>query len=204
MGGRSISEAERSGKVGSVAHPTRSMGAGAMATHVVLLRGIGPVSHRKMTMSALEAAARAAGLPDTSNLLATGNLVVRSDLQGAEVERILLGLLAAKGVETRAVTCDAARISALPGLCPDREACAERPAQVQVTFLGAPLTDAALATLRVRAAGERVERIGRDLWIDYRGGISQSKLTGPVIERATGTVATARNWNTVLRLDAAL
>lgn len=167
---------------------------------VVLLRGIGPATHAKLTMTALAEACRANGLTDTVNLLATGNLIVRSDRAAAEVETTILGLLAAAGVATKAVTCEAARIAALPGLCPDPVACRDRPAQVQVTFLSRPLTDATLAVLRGRAGPERVERIGDDLWIDYSGGIAQSRLTGPVIERATGAVATARNWNTVLKL----
>ncbi len=173
-----------------------------MPTHVVLLRGIGPSTHAKLTMTALQAAARAAGLPETVNLLATGNLVIRSDLGADEVEAILLGILSAAGIATRAVTCTGLRIASLPSLCPDPAACRDRPAQVQVTFLSRPLTDDALAALRSRAGPERLERIGTDLWIDYRGGIAGSRLIGPVIERATGAVATARNWNTVQKLVA--
>lgn len=173
-----------------------------MAVYVVLLRGIGPLTHAKLTMTALQAACRAGGLPDTVNLLATGNLVIRSDLPREAVEGRVLGILAAAGVRTQAVTCTAARIAALLSLCPDPDACRDRPAQVQVTFLSQPLTDAALSTLRARAGQERLERIGTDLWVDYRGGISQSRLTATVIERSTGATATARNWNTVGKLAA--
>lgn len=175
-----------------------------MPTHIVLLRGIGPSTHAKMTMVQLRDACLAAGLPDTRNLLATGNLIIRADRPASEVEARVLGLLATRGVATRAVTCSAARIAALPALCPDPDACARHPSQVQVTFLSVPLTDDALAILRARATVERVDRIGDDLWIDYRGAISVSKLTGPVIERTTGAIATARNWNTVQRLVAAV
>ncbi|WP_374374707.1 DUF1697 domain-containing protein [Tabrizicola sp.] len=171
-----------------------------MATCVVLLRGIGPATHAKLTMTALAEGCRAAGLADTVNLLATGNLIVRSDLSAAKVEAIVLDVLLAAGVSTKAVTCAARRIAALPRLCPDEEACRDRPARVEVVFLSQPLTDTALTLLRDRAGSERVARIGTDLWIDFAEGIVGSRLTIPVIERVTKSVATGRNWNTVMRL----
>jgi uncharacterized protein (DUF1697 family) len=171
-----------------------------MAAHVVLLRGIGPATHAKLTMTALAEACRAAGLPDTVNLLATGNLIVRSRRSAAKVEATVLGLMAAAGITTKAMTCTAARITALPGQCPDVGICTDRPARVEVIFLSQPPTEAALELLRLRAGPERVERIGDDLWIDFGDGVAGSRLTIPVIERATGAVATGRNWNTVMKL----
>jgi len=171
-----------------------------MRTRVVLLRAIGPATHAKITMRALEAALRQGGLPDCRNLLNTGNLVIRSELTAAQVEKVVLDLLAAHGVATKAVTLDGDRLRALPGLCPDPASSVARPAQVAVTFLGRSLTDAALASIRQRAVVERVERIGDDLWIDYGPSVAALRLTNVFIERATGAVATARNWNTVRRL----
>jgi uncharacterized protein (DUF1697 family) len=173
-----------------------------MEVHTVLLRGIGPPTHAKLTMTALAAACRDSGLPETVNLLATGNLIVRSNQTAVEVEAIVLGHLASAGVMTKAIMCDRERIGALVRLCPDALASDDRPSEVQVTFLSHPLTDASLAILRSRAGPERLERIGTDLWIDYCGPIAQSKLTTKVIERVTRTVGTARNWNTVRRLVA--
>jgi uncharacterized protein (DUF1697 family) len=40
------------------------------------------------------------------------------------------------------------------------------------------------------------------LYIVYPDGIGRSRLTGAVIEKMLGTRGTARNWNTVLKLNA--
>jgi uncharacterized protein (DUF1697 family) len=175
-----------------------------MATFAVLFRAIGPATHRLITMRDLEEACRGAGLPDTKNLLATGNLVVRTLLSASRTQQIVLSLLAARGVQTSAVVCDASRIRALPHADPDSEASSGRPSQVQVMFLDKVPPDEAVGELRARASRERIERIGCDLWIDYGGPISQSRLTSTVIERVLGCTGTARNWNSILRLVAAV
>ena len=62
---------------------------------------------------------------------------------------------------------------------------------------------------RGAAAVERVlereakARLGRHAYFVYPDGIGKSKLTMSLIERKLGTRGTARNWNTVLKLQAA-
>ena len=63
----------------------------------------------------------------------------------------------------------------------------------------------ATAVKRLQAAihGPEVLRAaGSQLYIVYPDGIGRSRLTGVLIERTLGTRATARNWNTVLKLAA--
>jgi uncharacterized protein (DUF1697 family) len=48
---------------------------------------------------------------------------------------------------------------------------------------------------------EKVHCVGSHAYIVYPDGIGRSKLTGAVIERHLGVRGTARNWNTVLKLD---
>jgi uncharacterized protein (DUF1697 family) len=43
---------------------------------------------------------------------------------------------------------------------------------------------------------------GRQAHVVYPDGVGRSKLTNGFIERVLGTRATARNWNTVLKLAA--
>jgi uncharacterized protein (DUF1697 family) len=49
---------------------------------------------------------------------------------------------------------------------------------------------------------ERVHAAGRQLYVTYPDGIGKSKLTMPWLERKLGLSGTARNWNTVLKLQA--
>jgi uncharacterized protein (DUF1697 family) len=50
---------------------------------------------------------------------------------------------------------------------------------------------------------EVVRCAGRHAYLTYPAGIGESRLTNAVIERALGTRGTARNWNTVVKLEAA-
>jgi uncharacterized protein (DUF1697 family) len=51
---------------------------------------------------------------------------------------------------------------------------------------------------------ELIETNGAHLYVVYPMGAGKSRLTGAVIEKALGTRGTARNWNTVLKLAAAV
>lgn len=64
---------------------------------------------------------------------------------------------------------------------------------------------AALAALRGAIVGrERVELAGRTAYLVYPDGVGRSRLTAALVEKKLGTRGTARNWNTVLKLQAAL
>jgi uncharacterized protein (DUF1697 family) len=179
-----------------------------MTQHVFLLRGIGPASHRIMTMKALEAACHAQGLPGTRNLLATGNLVVTSDRDPAEIEVLFARAMASGGLAVTwqrrtgahvRATADAAR--ALPAFA---EALQIRPARVQLHFLPAPIADAALHSLQAFTQEARVARAGAEVIIDYGASIGASPLTLARIDKALGRAQTARNWNTIGKIEALL
>ena len=54
-----------------------------------------------------------------------------------------------------------------------------------------------------KAGPERVRASGAHLYIVYPEGIGRSKLTNVAIEKALAVRGTARNWNTVLKLQRA-
>jgi uncharacterized protein (DUF1697 family) len=57
--------------------------------------------------------------------------------------------------------------------------------------------------LQAAIAGPEIVRAkGSHLYIVYPAGIGTSRLTNAFIERKLGTRGTARNWNTVLKLQA--
>jgi len=51
---------------------------------------------------------------------------------------------------------------------------------------------------------ETVKLVGQVLYLVYPDGIGESKLTAALIEKKLGVAGTARNWNTALKLAAAL
>jgi uncharacterized protein (DUF1697 family) len=58
-----------------------------------------------------------------------------------------------------------------------------------------------LSALQAAIKGPEVVRAeGKQLYAVYPQGIAHSKLTNALIERKLGSRATARNWNTLLKL----
>jgi uncharacterized protein (DUF1697 family) len=172
-------------------------------SHVVLLRGIGPATHKIITITALAEACTAMGLARVTNVLATGNLIVHDPRPAEDILRLAQQTAASHGLRVAMLIRPVSHLRALLAADPDPVASADRPEKIQVTFLDPALSDEGLARLRARATVERIERLNGELWVDYRGPIHISKLTAPVIERATGAVQTARNWRTLQRIVAA-
>ncbi len=174
-----------------------------MERHVFLLRGIGPATHMVMTMSALAVACQVQGLL-ARNVLATGNLVITSDLPVAEVEARFMAAMASGGLnvawQRRAGDAVFATLAAAQAVADIAPALLDRPAKVQVHFLPAPVDDAALDTLRAYAPDAVIARAGAEVVIDYGGDISASALTLPRVDKALGRTNTARNWNTMQKI----
>jgi uncharacterized protein (DUF1697 family) len=60
---------------------------------------------------------------------------------------------------------------------------------------------AAEALVPKAQAGERMAVAGGVLWIDFgTNGAAKSKLTPLLIDKACGSPATGRNWNSVLKI----
>jgi len=88
---------------------------------------------------------------------------------------------------------------------PYPEAAQSDPAHLVLLALKAsPGTTAGKALLAAIVGRETVRLAGKHAYAFYPDGQGRSKLTNALIERHLGTRATARNWNTVLRLAALL
>jgi uncharacterized protein (DUF1697 family) len=65
-----------------------------------------------------------------------------------------------------------------------------------------PVKPSADKELSQRAqTGERIVLAGGALWVDYGAkGVAGSKLSPHLVDKACGSPATGRNWNSVLRI----
>lgn len=167
-----------------------------MSTYIVLLRAIGPITHKVMSMQQWREAVAAAGYDDPQTYVATGNMIVGSDKVVTEVTRdmndVVLGL--GLGPGNVAVVRKAAQLSQLVTANPFPDAAAERASELAVYFFAGARPD--FAWLASYEGPERVHVEGSHLFVDYSGLISQSPRLPGLIEKRSGT-ATARNWNTV-------
>lgn len=172
---------------------------------LALIRGINVGGRKPVAMADLRAMLERMGFGRVRSLLQTGNLVFeagagsRQQLEGrleAEAEK-RLGLRAAFFVR------GAAEWGSLVSANPFAEEARRDPGRLVVLLLKRPPVPASIEALRAAITGREQIRVhGDHAYAVYPDGQGRSRLTNALIEKALATRATARNWNTVLKLAA--
>ena len=171
---------------------------------IVLLRAIGPTTHKRMSMAELRDACEREGFEHVRTILATGNLLVSSSMTDDEVREAVRTIVRSHGLDNDVFVRRPDELAAIRSADPMPEAAVERPNYLLVLFMHKEPDPAAVEALCRHPGPEAILVQGREVFIDYREGVGRSKLTAAVLERRLGQPGTARNWNTVGRLlDAA-
>lgn len=174
-----------------------------MSTHVALLRAINVGGHNQVAMSDLRDLLAELGFAGGKSLLQSGNLVFTSDrLTGADLERLLEKETAKRlGVSTDYLVRGAKEWEKVVARNPFPKEAKKDPSHLVVMFLKTAPSAKTVDAVRASIKGPEIIRCdGRHLYVVYPAGIGRSKLTGSLIERKLGTLGTARNWNTTLKL----
>jgi uncharacterized protein (DUF1697 family) len=174
---------------------------------VAFLRAVNVGGTGKIAMADLCSWLGRLGFSGARSLLQSGNLIfVAGKLSGAELERRLeteaekhLGLRTTFFVRTADEWKQVMAHNPFP-----REASAD-PARLALVILKDAPAAELVAALRANVKGrERIEVRGRHAYIIYPDGMGTSKLTLRVIEKHLETCGTTRNWNTVVKMAAAV
>jgi uncharacterized protein (DUF1697 family) len=176
-----------------------------MTVYLALLRGINVAGHTRVSMADLRNLLAGLGLADVRSVLQSGNLVFRGKGRSAAHFERLLGSEAEThlGLRTEFFVRTAEEWSAVVAANPFRSEAARDPGRLVVVSLKDAPGAQEVAALQAAIVGREVVRAdGRHAYIVYPDGQGRSRLTNAVIERKLRTRGTARNWNTVLRLDA--
>lgn len=177
-----------------------------MAAFVVLLRGVNLGPNRRVPATDLRGAALDAGFADVRTLLNSGNVVLTSGTSGAVVPDDAARLLTARltgrvGTEVPAIALTAGRLRAITSGNPFPAAAREDPSHLQVHVPFGEVDATGIARLDLRHPGrEHVAVAEGVVYVHYVDGIGRSRLTTEALDKAAGTVMTARNWNTITRL----
>lgn len=175
-----------------------------MARYVALLRGINVGGHRKVRMEDLRAWTAAAGGRDVATYIQSGNVVFTHAARSA---RTLAADLAAAIAKASTFAIDVVvRTADEWAQVIEGQPFAGAPAEhLHVAFLGAAPPADALATLDpARFAPEAWRLVGRELYLYLPNGMGRSKLAAAIARPKALAAATARNWRTVLQLQAML
>ena len=174
--------------------------------YVALLRAVN-VGGRKVTMRELREAVEKAGFENCRTLIASGNLVFDAKkATEAKVASSLEAVIAKTfGINSEVLVRDPNQWAAILKANPFPKKAKDDPAHlVCVVCRGKPDASAIEAYLeKLRAKhdkGEQLSIVGREIYIDYGDSIGLSKL---ILPKAAAT-GTARNWNTMLKLNAML
>jgi uncharacterized protein (DUF1697 family) len=174
-------------------------------TYVGLLRAVNVAGHQPVSMADLRAFFAAIGFDDPKTLLQSGNVVFKSRIRAAgEIERVL---------EARAVrhlkqpieffVRTAAEWQEIVARNPFPKEAKADPGRLIVMCFKDDVDANAVKALQAAIVGrEQVRGGGRQAYFVYPDGMGRSRVTNALIERKLGTRGTARNWNTVLKLEA--
>jgi len=177
-----------------------------VSTRLALLRGINVGGNRKIAMADLRAFMEGLGFTSVKTLLQTGNVVFDAPGRPGILETTLEREAAARlGLTTDFHVRTADEWRGVVAANPFPKEGERDPAHLVVVCLKDAVTAARMKALRAAIRGpERVEAQGRHAYIVYPAGIGTSKLTAAVIDAKLETRGTARNWNTVRKLEALL
>jgi uncharacterized protein (DUF1697 family) len=170
-------------------------------TLVALLRGVN-VGNNALPMQRLRDAFAALGARDVETYIQSGNVVFKGEGTGAHWQRTIEARLAREA--RLPIACrvlprgEFTRMVSANPFVGDRSVDASK---LHVTLLAKAAVRTAQASLNaLRRAGERVEVVGKNVYLYCPHGYGTSKLTNAAVEKAAGSKATTRNWRTILKL----
>jgi len=171
-----------------------------MTTYLALLRGINVGGNNKLPMATLKTLCEGIGATGVATYIQSGNVVF--DLPKATpavvADALETAIADALGKAIPVVVRTGAQVRATVAAMPYPTEGVD-PTTLHVAFLAAEPTAAAVAALAAThfPPNEYVV-IGQEVHLRAPDGLGRTKL--PDFDRVLGTVATARNWRTVLTL----
>jgi uncharacterized protein (DUF1697 family) len=169
---------------------------------IALLRAINVAGNKMVAMSDLRDLLTQLGFANARSFLQSGNLTFDAPRSSKNLEQLLEKESARRlGLETVFFVRTPAEWDAIIEKNPFRKEAKDDPGRLVVLFLKDARDG---ATLQKAIKGREVARgEGRQIYVYYPDGQGRSKLTNALIEKTLATRATARNWNTVLKLGRA-
>ena len=169
-----------------------------MNRQVALLRGVN-LGKRQVVMAELRAVLEEAGFEDVRTLLASGNVVLASKLKGAKLEAKLEEvILEGLGLKTDVFVRTGDELDAIMAANPFKAFTKTTPTFMVVNFMREAASKAEMeAIAKTSLLGEEAKQGVGCLYIKFPEGQGPSKLKLPKL-------GSARNWNTVTKLAAAV
>ena len=175
-----------------------------MTSYVSLFRGINVGGNQTVRMDALKELHTSLDLRDVQTYIQSGNVVFASD--GADATQIQKdiedGFAQKFGFQAKVMVRTADEFNVLIENNPFQNQPMKESKWVVAMFLAShPISTAREDIQKTYTGPEELHIMGQEVYIYYPEGIGRSKLTNTFLEKKLKTMGTARNWNTVLRLQ---
>lgn len=173
----------------------------AMQTYVILLRGVMPTGRNKVPMAQLRVVLAAAGLADVQTYIQSGNVLARSGLERASLERLVHETIVQEiGADITVIARTAVEYQRVLQVNPFPQTDSVR---VYFSLLAAPPDPKLLEEfLAIDFAPDVVKVIGDVVYTLYATRQSDSRFHNNFFESKLRVAATTRNFNTASRLVA--
>jgi uncharacterized protein (DUF1697 family) len=177
-----------------------------MPTHIALLRAVNVGGYGKISMADFRNLLDGLGYTRVQTYIQSGNAVLDSPHSAAKVSTAIADALEKHmGARTEVIVRSHDELTRLIAANPYADEAAADGAKVHVGFLASPASAAAPTALDAIVARypnrrDRYTLAGHHLYLHLPDGAAETKFSGKTLDRAIGVPATARNWNTVLKL----
>ena len=175
-----------------------------MTTFVSLFRGINVGGNRLVKMTDLKALHETLGLRNVITYIQSGNVVFTSDdVDATHLQANIENAFSAKfGFHSHVMVRSSSELQAIIAKNPFQGQDNRESKWIAVIFLATPPDNSAQEALLHSYTGpEEIFILGKEVYIYYPEGIGRSKLTQTLLDKKLQTVGTARNWNTILKLQ---
>ncbi len=177
---------------------------GVMGKYVALLRGINVSGQKKILMADLRGYFEELGFDGVGSYIQSGNVVFESKIKSVSVLEKKIGslILEKYGFDVPVVVRTGAEMLGVAGGCPFGDVDLKKEgSRVMVTFLDREVGGDVVEELMVFVKEpERLEVVGKHVYLYCPGGYGKTKLTHVFLEKKLGVAGTTRNWNGVLKL----
>lgn len=170
-----------------------------MGTFVVMLRAIGPVTHKMMSMAQWREASEKAGFVAPETLVNTGNMIAGFDGTAEAARKAMVPVLRGFGLAENVapIVRTPAQMKKLVGADPISDAAANRPSETGVYFFATSRPD--FSWVGAHDGPEAIHVVAGHLVVDFSQDVAKSGKLIRKIDKLCG-LNTSRNWNTTRKL----
>ena len=179
-----------------------------MPTYVILLRAVNVGSTGRLPMADFRKVLAGVGCINIETYIQSGNAVVDAKCSASKLMKMVTAALEKQmGAPVPVIVRTHDELERAIAANPFAAEAAADGARVHAVFLSGEPAAAKAAGLeqivtKYPARRDRYYLAGNTLYLHLPDGAADSKFTAQTVDRALGVTATARNWNTVLKLHA--